>query len=130
MSNIEYLYIEEIVRMQADFIKRVIRLLEARERAGGTITPSLSRERVQGGDFTPQAIQVLEIDDCLKHYPEDMQRIASAFRRVDDLKAQAYIWGLLDGLPWESIRKRGRIKEEDRQKFQQWLIELFQPGEG
>ena len=130
MSNIEYLYIEEIVRMQADFIKRVIRLLEARERAGGTITPSLSRERVQGGDFTPQAIQILEIDDCLKHYPEDMLRIASAFRRVDDLKAQAYIWGLLDGLPWESIRKRGRIKEEDRQKFQQWLIELFQPGEG
>ena len=130
MSNIEYLYIEEIVRMQADFIKRVIRLLEARERAGGTITPSLSRERVQGGDFTPQAIRILEIDDCLKHYPEDMLRIASAFRRVDDLKAQAYLWGLLDGLDWESIRKRGRIKEEDRQKFQQWLIELFQPGEG
>ena len=130
MSNIEYLYIEDIVRTQADFIKRVIRLLEARERAGGTINPSLSRERVQGGDFTPQAIQILEIDDCLKHYPEDMLRIASAFRRVDDLKVQAYLWGLLDGLDWESIRKRGRIKEEDRQKFQQWLIELFQPGEG
>lgn len=125
MSNIEYLYIEEIVRMQADFIKRVIRLLEARERAGGTITPSLSRERVQGGDFTPQAIQILEIDDCLKHYPEDMLRIANAFRRVDDLKAQAYLWGLLDGLDWKTIQKRGRIGPDNRRKYQRWLIELF-----
>ena len=125
MSNIEYLYIEEIVRMQADFIKRVIRLLEARERAGGTMSPSLSRERVQGGDFTPQAIQILEIDDCLKHYPEDMLRIASAFRRVDDLKAQAYLWGLLDGLDWKTIQKRGRISPDSRRKYQRWLIELF-----
>lgn len=125
MSNIEYLYIEDIVRMQADFIKRVIRLLEARERAGGTITPSLSRERVQGGDFTPQAIRILEIDDCLKHYPEDILRIASAFRRVDDLKAQAYIWGLLDGLDWKTIQKRGRISPDNRRKYQRWLIELF-----
>lgn len=123
-------YIEEIVRMEGDFIKRIIRLLDAREQAGYTISPSLSRERVQGGDFTPQAIRLLEIEDCLKRYPENMLRIASAFRRVDDLKAQAYLWGLLDSLPWETIRKRGRISPDNRKKYQRWLIELFRPGEG
>ncbi len=123
-------FIEEIVRVEAESIKRAIRLLKARERTENLISPSLAADRVQGGERTPQALRLLEIDDCLKGCSDRLVKIARAFLGLDNLKAQAYIWGLLDGLPWESIRKRGRIKEEDRQKFQQWLIELFQPGEG
>ena len=102
-----------------------MQLLARLDELNGCSSP-LGEARVQGGEYTPQAVARAELLERLGHFPPVLVGVARAFRVVSHEKA-GYTLGILDGLHGEELRKRARLSRKKHGECRLWLLRIMEP---